>query len=41
LTNITEPTIFTAQYQLPEYTITFKDYDGTVIDTQIVTEGNS
>ncbi|MBE6087592.1 MAG: DUF4347 domain-containing protein, partial [Clostridium beijerinckii] len=40
-TNITEDTVVTARYNANSYTVTFKDYDGTVIKTETVIEGAS
>ncbi|ADL50769.1 cell wall/surface repeat protein [Clostridium cellulovorans 743B] len=37
--NVTSDLIITATYEIPNYTVIFKDYDGTVIGTQGVTYG--
>ena len=39
--NITNDIIITAKYGLNSYTVTFLDYDGSVISTQTVIEGES
>ncbi len=39
--NITGDLIITAEYTINSYTVTFKDYDGTVIETQTIDYGNS
>ena len=39
--SITENTIISAMYEINEYTVTFKDHDGSVIDTQTVTHGSN
>ncbi|MBQ1977808.1 MAG: InlB B-repeat-containing protein, partial [Ruminococcus sp.] len=44
LDDIVEDTVITAIYnriELPRYTVTFKDWDGTVLSTQSVEEGES
>lgn len=33
--------VYTVEYSIPTYTVTFVDYDGTVLKTQTVEEGNS
>ena len=40
-TNITADTTITAQYTINTYTVTFKDYDGTTLNTQTVDYGSS
>ena len=40
-TNITANTDVTAQYEINKYTVTFKDYDGTVLKTQNNVEYNT
>ena len=40
-TNITSDLTVTAQYTILQYTVTFVDYDGTTLKTQIVTYGSS
>lgn len=39
--NITGNTVITATYEINEYTVTFVDYNGSVIDTQTITYGGS
>ena len=39
--NVTSNLVVTAQYQINTYTVTFKDWDGTVLDTQTVNYGGS
>ncbi|MBR5718140.1 MAG: InlB B-repeat-containing protein, partial [Clostridia bacterium] len=39
--NITADTVVTAQYSINSYTVTFKDWDGTVLKTQTVNYGGS
>jgi hypothetical protein len=36
---VTSDLIVTAQYKVATYTVTFKDYDGTVLNTQVVNYG--
>ena len=38
-TNITADLVVTAQYEINTYTVTFKDWDGTVLKTQEVQDG--
>lgn len=40
-TNITENTVITAMYQIKQFVVTFKDYDGQVLDEKIVNYGES
>lgn len=41
LTNIQEPTVFTAQFQWKMYDVTFKNYDGTILSTQYCAKGDA
>lgn len=41
LTNIQSDITTTAQYQIKTYTVTFKDWDGSVLSTQTVEHGSS
>lgn len=41
LTNITDDTVITAQYNIKTYQVVFKDYDGTTLSTQTVDHGGS
>ncbi|MBQ4167944.1 MAG: InlB B-repeat-containing protein, partial [Clostridia bacterium] len=39
--NVTSNLVVTAQYQINTYTVTFKDWDGTVLKTQTVNYGGA
>lgn len=40
-TNVTSNLTITAQYTIKTYTVTFKDWDGTTLKTEIVNHGNN
>lgn len=41
LTNITQPTVFTAQYIPNQVTVTFRDWNGTILKVQTINYGQS